>query len=173
MTVRVRTALIFLLTAGLLAFFLRNADLGGVWAEMRRADPRLLLVALGFTALTYLFRAWRWQYLLRPIGRAPYGPALRATIIGFAASGPLDIPVAIEDEAQFAAIFGPDLPLAWDPERGEMETACLAPAVRSFFRNGGLRAWVVRATNLRASQYAAVTRSRYRRTRRASSGGSR
>ncbi len=86
MTVRVRTALILLLTAGLLAFFVRNADLAGVWAEMRRADPGLLLASLLFTAVTYALRAWRWQYLLRPIGRAPYASALRATIIGFAAS---------------------------------------------------------------------------------------
>jgi hypothetical protein len=86
MTVRVRTVLVLLLTAGLLAFFLRNADLGGVWAEMRRADPGLLLLSLLFTVLTYLLRTWRWQYLLRPIGRAGFVTALRATIIGFAAS---------------------------------------------------------------------------------------
>src|SRR4030095_11806637 len=66
------------------------------------------------------------------------------TFVGFAASGPLQTPVALESEAQFAAIFGEDAPLAWDVERGEQVSAYLAPAVRSFFRNGGRRCWVIR-----------------------------
>ena len=42
-----------------------------------------------------------------------------AAFVGFAASGPLHVPVAVEDAAQFAALFGGDAPLAWDAERGE------------------------------------------------------
>ena len=60
-----------------------------------------------------------------------------AVFVGFAASGPLHTPVAIEDIGQFAAIFGADAPLVWDPQRGEQVDAHLAPAVRAFFRNGG------------------------------------
>ena len=86
---RVRTVLILLLTAGLLAFFLRDADMAGVWAETRRADPGVLLLSLGATALTYMMRAWRWQSLLAPIGATRYLVALRMTIIGFAASAVL------------------------------------------------------------------------------------
>jgi hypothetical protein len=67
-----------------------------------------------------------------------------AAFIGFAARGPLDIPVAIEDVAQFAEIFGPDAPLAWDRQRGATVYAVLAPAVRAFFRGGGRRCWVIR-----------------------------
>ena len=67
-----------------------------------------------------------------------------AVFVGFAASGPLQTPVALESEAQFEAIFGEDAPLAWDVERGEQIYAYLAPAVRSFFRNGGRRCWVIR-----------------------------
>jgi hypothetical protein len=67
-----------------------------------------------------------------------------AAFVGFAAAGPVDVPVAVEDAGQFAAVFGEDAELAWDPERGELATAQLAPAVRAFFRNGGHRAWVVR-----------------------------
>jgi hypothetical protein len=89
MTVRVRTTFVLLLTAGLLAFFLRNADLSGVWAEVRRADPALLLMALLLTAVTYVLRTWRWQYLLRPLGQTHFGVAFRATVIGFAASAVL------------------------------------------------------------------------------------
>ena len=67
-----------------------------------------------------------------------------AVFVGFAASGPLHLPVAVEDAAQFAALFGTDAPLAWDARRGETVYAHLGPAVRAFFRNGGRRCWVVR-----------------------------
>jgi hypothetical protein len=65
--------------------------------------------------------------------------------VGFAASGPVDIPVSIEDPARFQEIFGRDLPIAWDRDRGERLLAQLAPTVRQFFSCGGLRCWVVRA----------------------------
>ena len=83
---RIRTVLIFLLTFGLLAFFLRNADMRAVWAETRRADPFLLAAALIVTAVTYGLRALRWQYLLAPLGLVHFGIAFRATVIGFAAT---------------------------------------------------------------------------------------
>jgi hypothetical protein len=67
-----------------------------------------------------------------------------AGFVGFAAAGPINVPVVVEDGAEFAAIFGEDAPLAWDAERGEPAYAQLAPAVRAFFRNGGRRAWIVR-----------------------------
>ena len=83
---RVRTILVFALTLGLLAFFFRNADMAGVWAETRRADARLLLAAIVATLATYLLRALRWQYLLAPLGPTRFSTAFRATVIGFAAS---------------------------------------------------------------------------------------
>ena len=49
---RLRTVIIFMLTVGLLAFFLRKADPAEVWAETRRADPALLLYAVIVTAVT-------------------------------------------------------------------------------------------------------------------------
>lgn len=71
-----------------------------------------------------------------------------AAFVGFAAAGPLHRPVAVEDAAQFAAIFGDDLPLAWDSQKGAQTFACLAPAVRAFFRNGGRRCWVIRVAGV-------------------------
>jgi hypothetical protein len=65
-------------------------------------------------------------------------------LVGFAAAGPLHVPVPVEDPDHFAALFGADAPLAWDAERGAPAYAHLAPAVRAFFRNGGRRCWVVR-----------------------------
>ena len=67
-----------------------------------------------------------------------------AGLVGFAAAGPVDVPVPVEDSASFAEIFGGDAPLAWDPVRGEETIAQLPPAARAFFRNGGRRAWIVR-----------------------------
>jgi glycosyltransferase 2 family protein len=71
---------------GLLAVFLRNADLGRVWTEMTTARPALLMLAVVMTVLMYLVRAERWQYLLEPIGQTRYSVAFRTTVIGFAAS---------------------------------------------------------------------------------------
>src|SRR5690349_17050384 len=81
-----RTAVISLLTLGLLAFFFRKADPAAVWAETRRADPQLLALATVLTALTYALRAFRWQFLLAPIGATRYSVAFAATVIGFAAN---------------------------------------------------------------------------------------
>ena len=74
-----------------------------------------------------------------------------AVFVGFAASGPLQIPVAIESVAQFTAIFGDDAPIAWDLARGEQLYAYLGPAVRAFFRNKGQRCWVVRVARQEAT----------------------
>jgi hypothetical protein len=81
---RLRTLLIVVTTLGLLALFLRQANLAEVSHEIGRANWLGLLAALVLTGLTYLLRAWRWQVLLAPIGPVRFAPALRATIIGFA-----------------------------------------------------------------------------------------
>ena len=67
--------------------------------------------------------------------------------VGFAASGPLDVPLAMEDVGRFHEIYGRDQMLAWDPDRGELAHAQLPPAVRAFFRNGGRRCWIVRVAD--------------------------
>lgn len=67
-----------------------------------------------------------------------------AVFVGFAASGPISVPVAVEDIQQFQEIFGADLALAQDGPAGQTTYAYLAPAVRAFLRNGGRRCWVVR-----------------------------
>jgi hypothetical protein len=80
--------------------------------------------------------------------------------VGFAASGPMSAPVAVESAAQFAAIFGADAPLAWDERRGVTLRAYLAPAVRAFFRNGGRRCWVTRVARQRAGDSNPLDRAR-------------
>jgi uncharacterized protein (TIRG00374 family) len=83
---RLRAVLVLLLTVGLLAFFLRGVDFAGVWAETRHADARLLAIGVCATLLTYALRAFRWQYLLAPIGPTRFSTAFQTTTIGFAAS---------------------------------------------------------------------------------------
>lgn len=67
-----------------------------------------------------------------------------AAFVGVASSGPLDVPVAVEEVGRFRDLFGDDPELAWDEERGAVERAFLGPSVAAFFRNGGRRCWVVR-----------------------------
>lgn len=84
-----------------------------------------------------------------------------AVFVGFAASGPLQTPVAVESEPQFTAIFGEDAPLAWGIVRGEEIHAHLGPAVRAFFRNGGQRCWIIRVARQTANESQPLNRARY------------
>jgi glycosyltransferase 2 family protein len=83
---RLRAAIVLLLTVGLLAFFLRGVNLQEVWAKTREADARLLVLGVCVTLMTYVLRAFRWQYLLAPIGPSRFTTAFQTTVIGFAAS---------------------------------------------------------------------------------------
>ena len=83
---RLRAALVLLLTIGLLAYFLHGVDREAVWRETRRADAGLLVLALLLVLVNYVLRAFRWQYLLAPIGPTRFTIAFETTVIGFAAS---------------------------------------------------------------------------------------
>jgi uncharacterized protein (TIRG00374 family) len=84
-----RMILVLAATAGLLAVFLWNADLGRVATDLGEADGRLLLLALATIVVNVVVRSLRWQYLLAPLGPTRFGYAVEATIIGFAASAVL------------------------------------------------------------------------------------
>lgn len=85
MRTHIRTAVVLALAVGLLAWFLRHANLADVWAEIRQGDRRLLAAALLVQVATWIFRAIRWRYLLRPLGAVRFGAVFEATMIGFAA----------------------------------------------------------------------------------------
>jgi uncharacterized protein (TIRG00374 family) len=74
------------LTLGLLWLFAR--DLDGAQLRHAFASANLWLIGLAIltTLQTYVIRAWRWQALLRPLGRVHFGPAFKTTIIGFTAT---------------------------------------------------------------------------------------
>src|SRR4051794_35963963 len=84
-----RTAIVLFVAAALLALFLYNVDLRGVVSQILHADVAWLLFALATMFVNLAVRAWRWQYLLEPLGRMPFGSAFRATAVGFAASSVL------------------------------------------------------------------------------------
>jgi hypothetical protein len=75
-----------------------------------------------------------------------------AVFVGLAASGPLHLPVAVEDIVHFEEIFGDDLVMASDAATNQPVYACLPSAVRAFFRNGGSRCWVVRVADPKSAQ---------------------
>ena len=86
MTRRVaRTAVSLLLTAALLTAFLWNVDLDEVGAALGKADPVLLAVAVSLALASYWARAWRWQLLLRPVGRVSHASVVLTTAVGYAA----------------------------------------------------------------------------------------
>src|SRR5215217_4248315 len=74
-----------LLASALLWWFGRNLD----WAEVGRAvgnsDPYLLSIAVLIICVAYLFRAFRWGALLKPLSAARFSDLFAATTIGFSA----------------------------------------------------------------------------------------
>jgi uncharacterized protein (TIRG00374 family) len=84
-----RTLLVLALVAGLMILFFSRLDLRGVLREIFNANPLWLAFALVTMIVNLAIRAWRWQYLLEPLGTATFGNAFRATAVGFAASAVL------------------------------------------------------------------------------------
>lgn len=83
---RWQSVIIGLLTVGLVALFLRDMDLREAWLAVLNAHVGWLAAAVATTMLTYVLRAWRWRWILRPIGQTRFRTAFRATVMGFAAS---------------------------------------------------------------------------------------
>src|ERR1044072_938692 len=72
-----------LLAAALLWWFGRNLNWAEVGHALRESDPRLLIVAIVFICSVYLFRAFRWGALLKPLSAARFPDLFAATTIGF------------------------------------------------------------------------------------------
>lgn len=84
-----RTFIVLVASAALVALFIRNVDLRRVGADILRAHLGWLLFGLAASFLNLVIRAYRWQYLLEPMGRPDFGAAWRATAVGFAANAVL------------------------------------------------------------------------------------
>lgn len=86
MRLHLRTVVVLALAAVLVAAFLYKVDLRRVLAEIARARPGWLALSLLTMFVNLALRAYRWQYLLEPLGATRFGNAFRATAVGFAAS---------------------------------------------------------------------------------------
>lgn len=89
MRTHVRTVLVVAAAVALVALFFRDVDLWRVGADIARAQPGWLAFGLTMSVANLAIRAFRWQYLLEPLGRPDFSPAFRATVVGFAASAVL------------------------------------------------------------------------------------
>jgi uncharacterized protein (TIRG00374 family) len=85
----IRTVIVIGLAIGLIAVFLRNADFDLVMKAVRSARADFISLSIALTAVTYVIRAERWQYLLGPLGPTRFRNVFRTTVIGFAASAVL------------------------------------------------------------------------------------
>lgn len=81
-----RVAVSLGLTALLLFFFFRNVDFAAVGRAIASARLGWVAAAIGLSLLVIVVRVWRWLRLLRRVARVPFGQALSATCIGFAAT---------------------------------------------------------------------------------------
>ena len=81
-----QAAVSILLAGGLLALFLRQVRLEPLKEAIQSASREWLLASLSIAVLTFLIRAVRWTWLLRPVGRVPVLSAFLATAVGFAAN---------------------------------------------------------------------------------------
>ena len=61
----IRTVIAIGLAVGLIALFLRNADLHQVWASVKAARADYLALAMLSQVVVFLARAKRWQYVWR------------------------------------------------------------------------------------------------------------
>ena len=81
-----RAVLVLAAGAALLVLFLSNVDLRGVARQIAHASPAWIGLSLSTMFVNLAIRAWRWQYLLEPLGSVGFGSSFRATAVGFAAS---------------------------------------------------------------------------------------
>src|SRR5262245_21174511 len=86
MRLHLRTLIVLALAAALVVLFLYNVDLRGVASEIVHARLDWIAFSLATMYANLVIRAWRWQYLLEPLGRPSFRNAFKATAVGFAAS---------------------------------------------------------------------------------------
>jgi len=78
-----------IITLAILLWLLVKVDYGQLWAALRRANYWYVLPYLVFVWFSMPLRAWRWQLLLKPLGRVPFWRSYASTMIGFMANNVL------------------------------------------------------------------------------------
>lgn len=59
---------------------------GSMWGALAGANYWMMLPSFALVIVSLFLRTWRWQWLLRAMGRVPFGPAFRAANIGIGAN---------------------------------------------------------------------------------------
>jgi glycosyltransferase 2 family protein len=72
------------LAGGLVLLLLRQVNPAEVGRRIAAASGPWLWASAALAVLTYVLRAWRWIWILRPAGRVGFGPSFYATAVGFA-----------------------------------------------------------------------------------------
>jgi uncharacterized protein (TIRG00374 family) len=70
----------------LLVSLFARVEYGRLWLSLASADVPLLLLAAALLAGSLVMRAWRWQYLLKPLKRVRFSNSMAATSIGLMAN---------------------------------------------------------------------------------------
>ncbi len=88
MTPVLKNVLKYLLSIALTLLFLyfafRGTDFASLWAILVRANYWWALSLFPLLMVSHLFRAWRWEYLLRPIkGGMKFRSLFSATMVGY------------------------------------------------------------------------------------------
>jgi len=79
-----KVLLSLLLAAGLCFLVLRQVNPADVGRQIAAASPAWLLLSTGLAIAAYVIRAWRWVWVLKPVGAVGLGQAFYATAVGFA-----------------------------------------------------------------------------------------
>ena len=75
-----RTIVVVVLALALLGLFVRNVDFRGVLRAIVHAQPGWLVLSLATMLLNLVIRAWRWQFLLEPLGKASFANSFRSSL---------------------------------------------------------------------------------------------
>lgn len=82
----VQIGLSVVLAALLLGLFLRGLEWSEIGRQIASASAGWLAASVALGLATFVLRAVRWTWLLRPVARVPFYPAFVATAFGFAAN---------------------------------------------------------------------------------------
>ena len=80
----------FLLTVVFLYFAFRGTDFGELWTILRHANYWWALAMIPMLFISHMLRAWRWEYLLRPVKQGlRYRNLFSSMIVGYMANNVL------------------------------------------------------------------------------------
>src|SRR5262245_17550192 len=74
------------ISVALLVYLFARINYGQLWLSLTSADPSLMLIASVLLTGTLVMRAWRWQYLLKPLKSVKFSNSMSATAIGLMAN---------------------------------------------------------------------------------------